>query len=188
MNVLARCRAYAGHPDPAAAATNVVALVVALNGPFYPLYIIGLIGWAGVQTFATMASSPLFFAVPWLSRRRSLAGRAALPLIGIINTIWCAKLLGVASGIQLFCLPCTMLAALLYRDGERWLGLALIGLALLAQFMPGEILDPPLLPIDAAEAARLGPLNEACIGMLMGLLALQFRGVFCEFAKWRDGR
>lgn len=87
MNLLARCRAYAGHPDPAAAATNVVALVVALNGPFYPLYIIGLIGWAGVSTFATMLSSPLFFAVPWLSRRSSLAGRVALPLIGTINTV-----------------------------------------------------------------------------------------------------
>jgi hypothetical protein len=108
-------------------------------------------------------------------------------LIGTINTVWCAKLLGVASGVQLFSLPCTMLATLLYRDGERWLGLALIGLTLLAQFVPGVILDPPLLPMDAAEAARLAPLNEACVGMLMGLLALQFRSVFSEIAKRRDG-
>jgi hypothetical protein len=121
MNVLARCRAYAGHPDPAAAATNVVALVVALDRPFYPLYIIGLIGWSDVPAFATMLASPLFFAVPWLSRRSSLAGRVALPLIGTINTVWCARLLGVASGVQLFCLPCIMLAALLYRDGQTYL-------------------------------------------------------------------
>ena len=183
MNILALCRAYAAHPDPAAAAANLVALVVALNGPFYPLYIIGVIGWAGVPAFVTMLASPLFFAVPWVSRRSSLAGRVTLPLIGTINSVWCAKLFGVASGVQLFCLPCIMLAALLYRARERWLGLALIGLALLPLFATGGILDTPLLPMDTAEAARLAPLNAACIGTLMGLLALQFRNVFSEIEK-----
>lgn len=186
MKILALCRSYLAHPDPAAAATNLVALVVALNGPFYPLYVIGVIGWSGLPAFATMLASPLFFAVPWMSRRNSLAGRVALPLIGTSNSLWCAKLLGIASGVQLFCLPCIMLAALLYRDPERRLGLALIGLALLPLFVPGVILGPPLLPMDAAEAARLVPLNVACIGTLMGLLALQFRKVFSQIKTQCD--
>ena len=75
---------------------------------------------------------------------------------------------------------------LLYRDRERWLGPALIGLALLPLFVPEGILGPPLLPMDAPEAARLVPLNVACIGTLMGLLALQFRKVFSEIETSRD--
>jgi len=106
MKILALCRTYPAHPDPATAAANLIALVVALNGPFYPLYVIGVIGWSGLPTFATMLASPLFFAVPWVSRRNSLAGRVALPLIGTANSMWCAKLLGIASGVQLFCIHC----------------------------------------------------------------------------------
>jgi len=57
---------------------------------------------------------------------------------------------------------------------------------LLPLFVPEGILGPPLLPMDAPEAARLVPLNVACIGTLMGLLALQFRKVFSEIETSRD--
>lgn len=187
MNVLALSRVYVAHPDPAAAAANLIAFVVALNGPFYPLYVIGVIGWAGVPAFATMLASPLFFVVPWLSRRSSVAGRVAVPLIGTINSVGCAKLFGVASDVQLFCLPCIMLAALLYRDRERWLGLTLVGLALLPLFLPADILGPPLLSMDPGEAARIAALNAGCVGPLMGLIALQFRDVFSKIQNNRAG-
>jgi hypothetical protein len=43
MTVAAWLRRYAAHPDPATATANLVALVVASNGPFYPLYVLALV-------------------------------------------------------------------------------------------------------------------------------------------------
>jgi hypothetical protein len=87
MRAAAWLRRYAAHPDPATAATNVVALVVASNGPFYPLYVLALIGWDHTGAWLTMLASPLFLVVPALSRASPRAGRAALPLIDITNTV-----------------------------------------------------------------------------------------------------
>lgn len=175
MSRLAHLRAYAAHPDPATASANLIAVVVALNGPFYPLYVVGAIGAQGLFAFATMAASPLFFAVPWLSRRTALGGRIAVPLIGTINTVWCTKLFGAAAEVQLFCLPCIVLAALVHRDRETWLCVVLVGLGLLPLLLPSTIYGPAWLPIDPALLGRLVPLNAACVAGLMGLIALQFR-------------
>jgi hypothetical protein len=84
---------YVGHPDPATAAANLVALVVAGNGPFYPLYVLALIGWDHDGAWLTMLATPFFAAVPAVSRWRSWAGRGALPLVGIANTVWCSALI-----------------------------------------------------------------------------------------------
>jgi len=66
-----------------------------------------------------MLASPLFFAVPALSRGSPRAARVALPLIGIANTVWCTALFGPASGIALFLLPCIVLAILVPHADER---------------------------------------------------------------------
>ena len=89
---------YVAHPDPATAAANLVALVVAGNGPFYPLYVLALIGWGHNGAWLTMLATPFFAAVPAVSRWRSWAGRGALPLVGIANTVWCSALLGIGVG------------------------------------------------------------------------------------------
>jgi hypothetical protein len=71
-------RRYAAHPDPLTSAANFVALVVAGNGPFYPVYVMALIGWDRAGAWLSMLASPLFFAVPAISRLSPRAGRAAL--------------------------------------------------------------------------------------------------------------
>ena len=183
VGLFERQRAYVEHTDPAAAAANLVAVVVALNGPLYPIYVIALVGLGGVLSLLTMIASPLFFAVPWIARRSSLAGRAALPLIGTVNTVWCTKLFGPASGVQLFCFPCIMLAALVFRGGERWLGVLLVGLAIIPLLLPASLFGVPVMPLAADDAARLGVLNLIGVAMLMGLIALQFMSVLAASTK-----
>jgi hypothetical protein len=173
-NAFARQSAYAAHRDPAVAAANFIALVVAWNGPFYPLYVIAIAGMAGLPALWTMLGSPFFFAIPWIARRSSVAGRAALPLVGILHTVWCTKLLGVASGVEIFFLPCIVLAALLLRPRETGLRLAMIGFGIVPLLVPGSAYGAPILALSPDDAARLTSLNLISVAMLMGLIALRF--------------
>ena len=172
-----RLRAYSAHPNPANAAFNLIAVVLALNGPFYPAYVIGLIGRPGVASLLTMLASPFFFAVPWVARRNADAGRLALPLIGIINTFCCVKLFGPASGVGYFFLPCIILPALLFQPREFWPRLVLIGLAILPFLLPNGFYGIPLIKLSAANLAKLQGLNLFSVATLSGFIALQFANV-----------
>lgn len=172
MTVIGWLRRYAAHPDPATAATNLVALVVAGNGPFYPLYVLALIGWYLPGVWLTMLATPAFLLVPALSRRRAACGRMALPLIGIINTIWCAALLGAASGVGLFLLPCIALTVPLFRRNERFRRLLLIALVVGAQIWLIEFPLKGLMDLRADQAAMLGRLNAISVVTLTGFVAL----------------
>ncbi|MDE1895606.1 MAG: hypothetical protein KGH91_00880 [Rhodospirillales bacterium] len=175
FNALARLRAYAAHNDPATAMANTVALSVGGNMPFYPLYMLVLLGWRVLPfCLLTALATPAFLIVPWLSRHSSLGGRLALPIIGTVNTIWCLKLLGPASGVGLFLFPCILLAALLFRAAERWLCLGLATLALVLYFLSGHILGAPVIPLNADEAGIMTVLNAASVATLTWLLALLF--------------
>ncbi len=175
--MLERLRAYAAHDDPTTAAANLVAIVVAANGPFYPLYVVAQLGGAGLPAFITMLASPFFAAVPWIARRSGVAGRLALPLIGTLDTFWCVKLFGPAAGMVLFALPCVVLAALLHRPGETWLRLALLAVAIAPVLLPGSIYGPPLISLSPDQAAGFAVINLISVAMLLGLIALQFATV-----------
>jgi hypothetical protein len=173
-------RRYAAHPDPATAAANLVALVVAGNGPFYPLYVLALIGWDRSGAWLTMLASPLFFLVPALSRRSPRAGRAALPLIGIANTVWCAALFGCASGEGLFLLPCIVLATLVFRADERWLALLVMGLAISSLIVLTEFPFSGLMVMSLDTAATLTRLNAISVATLTGFVSLTLMNVLRE--------
>jgi hypothetical protein len=115
----ARLRQYIAANDPRVATANLVALVLAWNTPFYPLYLLGA-GGSGMRpgVWLTLCSFPVFVVVPLVTRRHALAGRALLVLAGTANTVFCTWVLGEASGTQLFLLPCIMLAGLLFRRDE----------------------------------------------------------------------
>jgi hypothetical protein len=170
-------RRYAAHADPATAAANLVALVVAGNGPFYPLYVLALIGWEHNGAWLTMVASPFFASVPALSRRWSWAGRAALPAIGVANTVWCSALLGSASGVGLFLLPCIVLPALLFRGDERWVMLLLVGVAIGAQIWLTEFPLGGWMELSDAGTAALARLNAISVATLSGFVALQLARV-----------
>jgi hypothetical protein len=175
-----RHRRYAAHDDAAAAVANFVALVIAWNGPFYPLYVALLTGWDRL-VLLTLPATPLFFLVPLAMRWSSRLGRAALPLIGTVNTLWCTKLLGAVSAVGLFLMPCVLLAALLFRRGERAWMLVAAGLPLAAALLPDTIFGAPLLRLAPDQEARLAALNFVSAAMLSGLLAWQFAGLLANY-------
>lgn len=129
MSVIAALRAYGAHPDPPTHAVNMIALLVGSNGPFYPAYVWLLEPAAGPASLATIAASPFFLLIPWLSRRRAIAAHAALPAIGIANTIWTCAVMGPGTGVAAFIFPCLLLALLCWRTRTVMLGVLAAGLA-----------------------------------------------------------
>lgn len=170
----AALRAYASHPDPLAAAANLIALLVASNQPFYLLYLYWLVSESIEPAFYTFLSTPFFLAVPALARISTVAGRALLPLAGIGNTILCAKLFGVESAVEIFLIPCAVLALLLFRPKERLVGFALAGAAFVAFLVLHGRYGAPAVAYGAAEYQALMRLNAMSAAALTCFAALVF--------------
>jgi hypothetical protein len=167
---LERLRAYAAHPDPRTESCNWIALVVASNQPVYPLYLWWIVGgdwWIAVWTFL---STPFFLAVPFVARRHSAAGRALLPLAGIGNGVVSAKAFGVASGVELFLIPCALIALLAFRRSE-WRPMALVLAAALGALLLHGHYGAPLGRFDAAQYAAFFRLNAYSIAGLSFVIA-----------------
>ena len=168
MRLLSRLNGYTAAQDPKVATSNLIAMVLAWNTPFYPLYV-------QVSAGASMASAawftaiafPVFLAVPAVSRRHALASRVMLAVGATANTVFCTWLLGEASGTQLFLLPSIALALLLFHPTERALMSAFTGLPIVV----GLVLHGryPASPVSCA--------GEAC----SGLLWLNIISVICLF-------
>jgi hypothetical protein len=62
----------------------------------------------------TFLPTPFFACVPVVARRNAVAVRNLLPLIGIANGILSTKAPGVASGVELFLIPCRLIACLAF--------------------------------------------------------------------------
>lgn len=170
-------RAYASHPDPRTAAANGIALLVASNQPFYPLYLFWLVSDDIRPAWFTLLSTPFFLAVPAVARWNTVAGRALLPLAGIGNTVLCARLFGVQSAVEIFFLPCIVIALLLFRPGERLVALALSGLAFGAYLLLAGRYGMPVVQYGAEEYAALSRLNVVSAGMLTAFTAIVFSNV-----------
>src|SRR4051812_36042415 len=112
-------RAYRDNPDPLAMLANTVALVIAGNQPFYPLYLHAIVGEAAWPAWLTLLTFPLFALVPAVARRHALAGRMMLPIVGVANGVLAVKLIGLDTAVELFLLPCVLLATILFRSTER---------------------------------------------------------------------
>jgi hypothetical protein len=165
--------AYLFHPDPLVATGNLIALVLGWNTPFYPFYL----RWAaGAQAwpwgFLTLCVLPLFLAVPPLGRRNALAGRLLLALVGFGNIVFCTWLLGVASGTELFLMPCVLLPALIFRRAEWPALLPLIALPLAAYYLLHDHYPSPPVAWTADASAGMFALSAGSAGCLMGFFAL----------------
>jgi hypothetical protein len=164
-------RRYVANDDPLVEAAGTIALLVAANQPFYPLYLRLFVAEDVWLSLLTLLSTPLFLVVPAVSRRHPLAGRALLPLAGVANTLLCAKLFGAASGVELFLAPCLMIAAMLFRRSERAAMLVVVALVLLPVLVPGAYGAPvqPLAPEAYASLLRLNALSAAGLMVFAGL-------------------
>lgn len=167
-------RVYIRHPDPRVAAANAVALLVASNQPFYPLYVFWLVSPDITPVWFTFLSTPFFLAVPAVARWNGTAGRALLPLAGIGNTVLSAWLFGTASAVEIFLIPCGVLALLLFRPEERLVGLLLTSLAFGAYLVLHDAYGPSMATYDATEYAALARLNVMSASALTMFVAVLF--------------
>lgn len=110
---------YADNDDALTAASNRLALILASNQPFYPLYVRWVTGETSPYLGLTFLSTPFFLASPWIATRFPGVGRLWFPVIGAINTFFCGFVFGNASGVEWFLLPCIVIAFLSCRDTER---------------------------------------------------------------------
>lgn len=179
-------QAYARHPDPRVAAANVIALLVASNQPFYPFYLFWLVSPDITPAWFTFLSTPFFLAVPAIARWNTVAGRGLLPLAGIGNTVLSTWLFGAASAVEIFLVPCGVLALLLFRPGERWAGLMLTALAFGVFLGLPDAYGPPLARYDAAEYAALARLNVISAGALTAFVALMFSSLLAQAEQSTD--
>lgn len=166
--------AYIHHDDPMVAACNLIALVVASNQPFYPLYVYLAVSEHIWPTFLTFLSTPFFLAVPALARRSPTAGRALLPLAGIANTVLSVKLFGPSSGVEIFLIPCSLIAATFFSATERLTTIILIGLAMLVYLGLDGAHGSPLHLYSASEYrtfVRLNAMSAGTLTVFIGLVA-----------------
>ncbi|KIZ34135.1 MULTISPECIES: hypothetical protein [Rhodopseudomonas] len=178
MSAKARLLAYASNNDSLAGVGNLIALVLAGNGPFYPIYVALVAGTDGMPWLLLSALSfPFFLMVPAIARRHPLLGRIVLSLVATLNTVFCTWLLGEAAGTELFLLPCAMLASLLFRPSERLLMLLLAGLPVAAYLLlHGNYAAPPHLYSPQASAA-LFSMNAVSAGMITIFMGIVFSGL-----------
>lgn len=173
---LARLRAYAASDDPRMAAANLIALVVAGNQPFYPLYIYWMVGPAFQPALLTFLSTPFFLAIPAIGRRSPAIGKAMLPIVGLANMALAAKAFGTPSGVELFLFPCLTLGALLFRPAERARTVLVTLLAAFLYFGLHERYGAPLHSYEPAEYAAFLRLNALSVATLMLFIGLVFSG------------
>jgi hypothetical protein len=166
---------YVASPDPRAAAANRVAVLVALNQPFYPLHVRAFVGDDGWVTAVTLLSTPFFAVIPAVTKRSSLIGRAMLPLAGAANTMLTARAVGSASGVELFLFPCAMAAAMAFRAKERSAMLAVLA-ALAAAYFGLHDRWGALHRFPSDAYARFLTMNVFSVAGLTVLIALQFSG------------
>lgn len=175
-----RVAAYAAHDDPMVAACNLIALVVASNQPFYPLYVYWAVSDHVWPTFFTFLSTPFFLAVPAIARRYSKTGRALLPIAGMANTILSAQVFGTASGVEIFLIPCALIAATFFRAEERLVAFVLIGAALLVYLGLDGRYGAPMHTYSTSEYQAFFRLNAMSAGTLTVFVGLIASGLISE--------
>lgn len=172
--VIAAIRAYGAHPDPRAAISNAVALVIVSNQPFYPLYLHWAVAPVVTPSYVTFLSTPLFAAVPAIMRRSSRLGRALLLVAGLGNTLLCRVAFGAGSGVEVFLFPCLMLSLMLFRRSERAFAFGFTALAFAAYLLPAAWLGAPIHRYAIDEYAALQRLNFLSAASLTALIAWLF--------------
>lgn len=162
-------RRLVAHDDPLMRAANVVALMLASNQPIYPLYLWLAVGGAWWHGWIVVVSVPFFAAVPLVGRRRPLLGRLLLVAASIANVVASSLALGSQAGLSVLLLPCAGLGAMLFRAGERWAMLGIVGAAMLAWL---ALADRPGSLFDAAQYATITRLNALSALALFGFLGV----------------
>lgn len=172
---------YISSSRPLVRANNLLALLVASNQPFYPIYVQLVAGPDGGATFLTLLTTPLFLAVPWLSHRHPELSLASVPVIGLANAILATLALGNAVGFELFILPC-LVVAVLVADRETSKLVVPAAISALACFLYVHFADiAPLHLYTDDERASLRRLNQLAVAGLTIYIVYSV-----AVARWRS--
>ena len=185
ITLILRLRQYTANPDPLANVAGTIAFVVACNQPFYPLYLYAIAGTEAWPSWLTLLSTPFFLAVPVVARRNSLAGRAILPLAGIANTVLSVKLIGTASGVELFLVPCLLLGAILFRPSERAIMIPIVSLPFVAYIGLDWNLGPPLQLYSVDEYSSIFSVHALSVAALTVLIGLLLSSILAEHEVYK---
>lgn len=172
---------YVAATDPVMRANNALALLVASNQPFYPFYVRFFAGPDGGATFLTLLTTPLFVAVPWLSRRSPRLALASVPVIGLANAALATLALGNSVGIDLFIVPC-LAVALLVADRESFRIAFPAALTALAGFLLVHLADTtPLHTYSDEVRGSLYRFNALAVTGLTAYIVFSL-----SVARWRS--
>ncbi len=169
--------AYRGSEDQRVYACNTIAMGIAWNHPYYPLYLWFIVGRDARVGIPDAFSGLLFFAVPAIARRSGLFGRIAMVVLSVANVVFCSMMLGEAAGVQLLFLPCGMLAAILFTWRERFVMLAMTALPLVTWLLTRGRLDIPPMRFPPEAYAALFTLNAVSAGALMVFFGWLLAGI-----------
>jgi len=169
--LLARLRAYIAHPDPLTAVANLLALILASNQPFYPLYFYAAIGDSAWPAWVALISAPCFAAVPAIARLNSGAGRASLVVIGVFNTAVVTWAMGALSATQTFFFPCLFLAVMLFRPSERVWSALLLALTAVIYFILSGAAVQAFVTFSADQYRAIASINTMSAATLSAFAA-----------------
>ncbi|MBB4120380.1 hypothetical protein [Martelella radicis] len=161
--------------DPLASAAGATALVLALNKPVYPLYVWFLAESAFHLSLLTALTMPFYLAVWYLSRiGASRAARLGMVIVGIVDTLAIAFILGGESDMLAFLFACLMLAGLCFYRSEIWLSRGLIAVIfVLFVALEGRI-GGPLMSVSERDMQNLAFLNITGAAALAAFIMLRF--------------
>lgn len=163
--------------DPLTAASVTLCWVIALNKPFYPLYVWYLTGEGVLVSTLTMVAGLGFAGLALAARQLPLATRFGLPFLGICDTVLAGKIFGQAAGTELFLAPCVMLAALSFESREVWWQRGLAAFSFLAFVLFHGRSGQPLYGWSEAHLQSLFSLNAFSVACLMSFIAIRYAGV-----------
>lgn len=175
--LVSKVQEYTENPDPLANAAGTIAIIVAGNQPFYPLYLHAIVGAAAWPAWLTLLSTPFFLMVPAIARRNTLLGRALLPIAGVANTVLCVKLFGTASAVELFLLPCVLLGVILFRPRERVMMVLVLMVPFACYFGLDWILGPPMQIFSSSEYNSIIAVHAVSVAALIALVGLLFANI-----------
>lgn len=170
MTLSAAIKAYVAHDDPLVRACNVIALVIAANQPFYPLYVLWLLVHDVAPTLLTFLSTPFFVAVPLVARRSPRLSRVMVALAGLANTMLVVRIFGQASGVEIFLIPCMLISSAFFRRSEGAIAIGLVALGFGIFLGLDGRYGVPICQCSAADERALLRLHALSAGTLVVLI------------------
>ena len=160
---------YIAHSDPLMEAGNLLAFVIGTNQPFYPIYLLFIVDAGSWRALPLLASMPFFLAVPLLARRFPMGARILLVLTSLANILLAVAMIGAQAGLAVLFIPCGAIAAILFRDRERLVMLAMVALAMAGWLVTNGMGPDVFSPSEYASMQRLNAMSAIGLCGVIGI-------------------